>query len=196
MKQAGFEYLAFGVEGGNDKVLAAIHKGEKIETVKKAIHDACELGFEVALFFIVGSPGETWKDIEDSVALARSFPVLDAKFYNLIPFPDTELFQWVQGNGYFLVDPDVYLNDASHWDAKPLFATPELSYAERQSALRYTSGIRRQIRKRAMTQRLRKFGLFSTSLAEIFVNDSIQNALQHNRVLRRISLAAYQCIKR
>jgi len=196
MKQAGFEYIAFGVEGGNDKVLAAIRKGEKMESIKRAIREACELGFEVALFFIIGSPGETRKDIEDSVHLAQSFPVFDAKFYNLIPFPDTELFQWVQGNGYFLVDPDVYLNDASHWDAKPLFATPELSYAERQSALRYTSGIRRQIRKRAMTQRLRKFGLFSTSLAEIFVNDSIQNALQHNRVLRRISLAAYQCIKR
>jgi radical SAM superfamily enzyme YgiQ (UPF0313 family) len=195
MKQAGFEYIAFGVEGGNDKVLAAIRKGEKIESVKRAIREACELGYEVALFFIIGSPGETRKDIDDSVKLAQTYPVFDAKFYNLIPFPDTELFQWAERYGYFVVDPDVYLNDASHWDGKPLFTTPELSYAERQSALRYTSGIRRQVRKRAMAQRLRKFGLFSAPLAEIFVNDAIQNVLQHNRVLRRISLAAYQFIK-
>ena len=70
MKEVGFYYNAFGVEGGNDKVLKSIKKGEKMEQIRSAIKDACDLGYEVMLFFLVGSPGETWKDIEDSVAVA------------------------------------------------------------------------------------------------------------------------------
>ena len=71
MKQVGFYYIAFGVEGGNDKILKNLKKGETMADIRHAITDACELGYEVMLFFLVGSPGETWKDIEDSVALAK-----------------------------------------------------------------------------------------------------------------------------
>lgn len=155
MRRAGFTYLAFGVESGSDRVLKTIRKGEKLETIKRSIRLACDLGYDVALFFIVGFPGETWRDIEDSVALARSFPVVDAKFFNLLPLPGTALFKFVRDNGYFTTAPDEYLNDATHWqndarwDAAPVFATPELPFGQRMKALAYVAEAQREIRQRA-----------------------------------------------
>lgn len=192
LKEVGFKYLAIGVEGGNDRVLASIKKGEKIEVIKKAISQATELGFEVILFFLVGSPGETWQDLENSVELALTYPVFDAKFYNLIPFPDTELFSWVTENKYFIRKPDDYLNDASHWDGSPVFSTPEMTLEERKKALLYTSKIRKIIRKKSIERKLTKFGILGKFLALIFVNEFIQYQLLHNRFMRKISTLVFR----
>ncbi len=59
MMDAGFKYLAFGVEAGNNKILKNINKGETIEVTEAAIKNVLDLGFKVTLFFIVGFPGET-----------------------------------------------------------------------------------------------------------------------------------------
>lgn len=195
LKKVGFKTLAIGVEAGNNRILERIKKGETIETIKKAIGLACDLGFDVILFFIVGSPGETWADVEDSVRLARSFPVFDAKFYNLIPFPNTELFDWITANNYFIRYPEEYLNDASHWDATPVFATPGFSYEDRVKALKYTAKVRKEIRRNSLERKLKKLGRpISRFLANIFVLDFIQDQLMHNRVLRKFSVGVFKKI--
>lgn len=134
MKSVGFSYLAFGVEGGNDKVLKCLKKGETISVIEKAIKNACELGFKVVLFFLVGSPCETWEDIQDSIKLANKYPVYDVRFYNIIPYPKSEIFDWIQANNYFIVSPSEYLGKSATWDQKPLFVTPELSFEERKKS--------------------------------------------------------------
>lgn len=155
MKSVGFRYLAFGVESGSEKVLKNIRKGERLEAIKRSIRLACDLGYDVALFFIVGGPGETWRDIEESVGLALSFPVVDAKFFNLLPLPGTELFKWVSQRNYFTTPPDEYLNDPSHWqndarwDLQPVFATPEMPFEQRVKALAYVAEAQRRISVRA-----------------------------------------------
>ena len=159
MRSVGFKYLAFGVESGSERILKGIRKGESLGAIRRSIRLACELGYEVALFFIVGFPGETWSDIEQSVELARSFPVVDAKFFNLLPVPGTELFRWVSDNGYFTTPPEEYLNQPSHWqndarwDSKPVFATPELPSRQRAKALAYVARAQREIRREAQARR-------------------------------------------
>jgi radical SAM superfamily enzyme YgiQ (UPF0313 family) len=194
MRNIGLKYLAIGVEAGNDKILQRINKGERIEVIRQAIENACSLGYEVILFFLIGSPSETRQDIEDSVNIALSYPVFDAKFYNLVPFPDTELFKWISENKYFIRDPKEYLNDASHWDAKPVFITPELSFEQRVKALNYTAKIRKQVRKRALQRKLKKLGILSKFLTNIFILDSVQYQLLHNRFLRRLSTYIFRIV--
>jgi len=161
MRSVGFTYLAFGVESGSDRILKQIKKGESIEAIKRSIKLACDLGYEVALFFIVGFPGETWRDIEESVSLALSFPIVDAKFFNLLPLPGTELFRWVSERNYFTTSPDEYLNDPAHWqndarwDPRPVFVTPELPFEQRVKALAYVAEAQREVRNRAEQRRLR-----------------------------------------
>jgi len=105
MNEVGFYYIAYGVEGGNNQILERLHKGEKIETIERAIKDACDLGYRVTLFFLLGSPGEPKADIEDSIRLATKYPMYDVRFYNMIPFQNTKLYEWVSHNNYFRKDP-------------------------------------------------------------------------------------------
>jgi len=141
MKEAGFYCLAFGVESGSNKVLKALNKGETVEQIEKAIKEACNLGYWVELFFLLGSPSETWPDIKESIDLALKYPIYDAKFYNLIPFPNTKLYKWIQDKNYFILHPPGYLNYAMHHVNEPIFATSELTLKERKKAFRYANRI-------------------------------------------------------
>lgn len=186
MREAGFAYLAFGVEGGNDKVLKNINKGMKMESIERAIQDALKLGYKVTLFFIVGSPGETMDDIKDSINLALKYPVFDARFYNLIPFPQSRLYDWVKENNYFTVDSETYLNNSSQWSYLPVFETPDLSKNEREKALRMVRDVRKKIRYNSMRSSLTpKLGPVAGLVAKAYVNDWVQDKLMKRGVLRR-----------
>lgn len=186
MKEAGFAYLAFGVEGGNDKILKNINKGETIESVETAIRDSLKLGYRVTLFFIVGSPGETMDDFNDSINLALKYPVFDVRFYNLIPFPQSRLFDWVSENNYFTITPDDYLNSSSHWDNTPVFETPDLDRHERKIALKRAKDVRKKIRSRSMKDSLApKFGPLANLIAKIYVTEWVQGKLMRSAALRR-----------
>src|SRR3989338_395860 len=147
MKEVGFRYIAIGVEGGNNKILEALKKGEKIETIKEAIKNAHELGYDIGLFFVLGVPGETWQDIEDAVAVAKAYPIKNVFFFNLLPQPKTELYEWIEKHGYFVVPPSKYLNDASYFNNVPLYKTDSMDMGQRKKALKYTKNVRKQIRR-------------------------------------------------
>lgn len=159
MREVGFRYIAFGAESGSERILRRINKGERLEDIRRSTQLACDLGFDVGLFFIVGAPGETWDDLEASVQLALEFPVADAKFFSLIPLPGTELFRWVHEHGYFVTPPEEYLNDPAHWqndarwDRRPVFATPELPLDRRVEALTYVAEVQKTIRTRSEARR-------------------------------------------
>ena len=193
MKQVGFRELAFGVEAGNDKVLKRLNKSESIATIKKSIGDACDLGYEVTLFFLLGSPGETWSDIQDSISLATSFPVVDVKFYNLIPFPNTELYRWVKANNLLLREATEYLNDASHFVNQPIFQTAELSYRQRRAAWLYANkAVKRHCRQNKARSVQKKIedslgikGHLGAGLAKLWCTDVVQNHLLSLKMVRR-----------
>ncbi|TEU17767.1 MAG: radical SAM protein, partial [Anaerolineales bacterium] len=104
MKAVGVREIGFGVDGGNNRVLLDIvHKGETIETIERAIQDALDVGLEVRLFFILGHPGETLSDVEDSFALAQRYPVMLRHMTTPIRSPGTELFEWVRAHDRFLM---------------------------------------------------------------------------------------------
>ena len=196
MFSVGFRFLSFGVESANEPILQAIQKGEHLEQIDRAVRAACDIGYDVTLFFIIGLPGETPADAENSLQFAQKYPVFDAKFYNLIPFPNTEIFRWIEENHYFLHSPEEYLNQASHWDAEPLFETPEFPRAERIRMLNKAHQVRKRIRKAAMRRKLRRFGLLADVAASLFVNDWMQDLLLHNRAIRRLAETAFRKIKR
>ncbi|HEB12838.1 MAG TPA: radical SAM protein [Actinobacteria bacterium] len=187
MRQVGFTYIAFGVEAGNDRMLAELKKGEKLETIERSIKDACDLGYDVTLFFLLGSPNETWADIQDSLDLAARYPVMDVRFYNLIPYPRTELFDWVSEHNYFVRQPEDYLNDSSVFINKPIFATPELSVEDRVKALEQADRVERRVLRLAMERRLRRFGPLGKVGARYFSTKSGQRILRHNKIIRAIA---------
>jgi len=185
MYAVGFRFLSFGVESANDRILQTIKKGERLARIEQAVRDACDIGYDVTLFFIVGLPTETVQDVEASFQFAQKYPVFDAKFYNLIPFPNTEIYRWIETHNCFLYQPGEYLNKASHWDVEPLYESPEFPKAERIRMLQQGHKVRRRIRKAAMQRKLRKLGPFSSIAASLFVYDWVQDLLLHNKYIRR-----------
>jgi radical SAM superfamily enzyme YgiQ (UPF0313 family) len=172
MKDCGFKYLAFGVEGGNDRILNIVKKDESIQCIENAVKDATNLGFDVKLYFIVGSPYETLEDIKDSVRLALKFPITDVNFTNLVPFPETELMEWIKANGRLLRSPDDYLNDISGVETSPLFDAPGMSIPERIKAFKITEKARIKVIRPMIEEDIRHryayLGVFSLFIARLY----------------------------
>lgn len=181
MREAGFKYLSFGVEGGNNRILNAIKKGETIEQIESSIKDAVSLGFDVYLFFIIGSPGETAEDVEDSLKFALKYPIAGANFYNLVPFPGTELYDYVLKHGKFLIEPEQYLRNVPYYSNSPVFETKEFPKEERRRMLIKSKKIRKEIRDAVLKKRLCKLGVIGVVaypfLKVDFIKENILNGM-------------------
>lgn len=180
MREAEFRATAIGVESANDEVLKNIKKGETLEEIEKAVKLALKAGLEVSLFFIVGLPGETLQSFKKSMDFALRYPVTTATFYNLIPFPGTELFEWVKKNNYFILQPQDYLNTIAHLEFVPIFQTPEFNAGERKKALIMGSRINLFIKKLDMRRKLGN--TFIAAIAAWLIYDTFLNKIVFNLI--------------
>jgi radical SAM superfamily enzyme YgiQ (UPF0313 family) len=186
MREVGFRYLAFGVDAGNNKILELVKKGETIESIEQAIKSACALGYDVKLLFVVGTPGETREDVEDKVMLSKRYPVQEVHFYNIIPYPGTELHDWVKENDRFLRQPEDYLNDASCLTGGPVFDTPELSRQERINLYGYLGRVRKRIHRDAVRRTMRKGNVIGVLAGYILANSLVERLFYRSIFFRRI----------
>lgn len=171
MKEVGFNYIAFGADAANDKMLKIVKKGETIEDIEQALKNAYELGYNMKLLFIVGTQGETREDAEDKVRLAMKYPLDDVHFYNIIPYPGTELYEWIEKNNRFLKKPEDYLNDVTFCENNPIFDTPDLSAKDRIELFKYLEGVRKQVHKNTARRKLKNVPLLGHFAAQIVSTD-------------------------
>ncbi len=172
MKEVGVKEVGFGADGGNNRVLLDIvQKGETIETIEQAIQDAIDVGLEVRLFIIVGHPGETLSDIEDSFALAQRYPLIRLHLNNPVPYPGTALFEWVRSHDCFLISPEEYLNNVTDSDNEPIFMTPELSADVRRQILMRAREIESSVWQRAARRLFENLPVISTIAGWLFASE-------------------------
>jgi radical SAM superfamily enzyme YgiQ (UPF0313 family) len=186
MYEIGFRYIAFGVDGGNNKVLRIVKKGETIETIEQAIKESCDLGYGVKLLFVVGTPYETRADVEDKVRLSERYRIQEVHFYNLIPTPGTELYDWVRDNNLFLKDPEQYLNDASVLSNDPVFETPELPRSERIKLFRYLGKVRQQVHRNAIRRSFGENKVLGFLASYLVVNSFFERLFYQSRYMRNV----------
>lgn len=190
MREVGFAHLSFGVESGSNKVLKTLKKGEDIETIRETVRNACELGYDVALFFVVGAPGETMSDVQKSIDFAKEFPVLRAQFYNLLPFPKTELYEWIKKNNYFVNNYKSYkdyLNNITKAHINPVFETPELSKETRYDLMKKLGRVETQITRKATARKLKKLFPLNIVIAFFFSLPFFNKILFNNMFVRKIA---------
>jgi hypothetical protein len=72
----------------------------------------------------------------DSIRFAESLPTRFVNFFNLIPYPGTELFQWVKDNATFLSPEETYLKEKCYGTNDPVFETKEFSGDERRKVVK------------------------------------------------------------
>lgn len=186
MKEVGFQYIAIGADAGNNRMLKMIKKGETIEQIEQSVKDACELGFDVKLLFILGHLGETIDDINDSLTLAKKYPLARVHFYNPIPYPGTELFEQVSKKGYFLIKPEQYLNEVSDLDSTPVFETPELPRETRIELLKKARQVRKEVTIKAIEKMYSHIPLMGRFIGYFFGTGIVQRMFYGNIMFRKL----------
>lgn len=141
MKQAGWVYIQFGIETGDEEVFQSIGKRETIEQIKNAVRMTKKVGIEVGGSFIVDLPGMTLERIKNTEKLVQELQLNNATFNFATPIPNTKLWDHVLNNNeaHLLVDPL-----ESKW-GKPVFETPEFSANEKMQAFRLCCEARNRI---------------------------------------------------
>lgn len=132
MKKAGCKFISIGCESGNKEVLKKIKKSITKEQVSKASTWCEELNIDHSVNFIIGHTGETYEQALDSLKFAEELPANYCNFYNLVPYPGTEAYEWVMKHGNWLVDKDNYLKTVSYRDNSPIFETSEFTKEQRE----------------------------------------------------------------
>ena len=93
MKEAGCVRVFFGLESGNDSILALMNKQTSVIQGKRAVLTFKGAGIEVGAFFIVGYPGETDRTVLDTLRFASSLPLDYLSFTMPYPIPGTPLYE-------------------------------------------------------------------------------------------------------
>jgi radical SAM superfamily enzyme YgiQ (UPF0313 family) len=136
MKQAGCEFVAYGLETGSEKILKNIKKGITLQKALDAFQLTKKVGLKFAVNFIIGLPEETYQDALNSINLAKKLPANYVNFSNMVPYPGTETYGYIKEKGKFLLPKETYLTESTTKLGNPVFETPEFSSEERIKALK------------------------------------------------------------
>jgi radical SAM superfamily enzyme YgiQ (UPF0313 family) len=93
IKSAGLKQLVLAIESGSNRVLREImHKPIDLSMVKRVIADCRELGIDTDANILIGLPGETKQDIEDTRAFLKTLDATWFRIYIATPLVGSEMF--------------------------------------------------------------------------------------------------------
>ena len=127
MRKAGCYRIPFGIESGSKRILEIIRKKITKEQAIEAVKYAKKAGMIVETYFMIGLPGETEEDINESINFAIQLNTDYAKFAITTPLPGTPMFDSMMENGqiktkdwdkYNFAYPakEIYSHDTLSWD--------------------------------------------------------------------------------
>jgi radical SAM superfamily enzyme YgiQ (UPF0313 family) len=94
-KAAGVYSIAYGIESASPRILAMIHKSLSMDAVSAAIDLADRYDIWSIGFFMLGFPGETRAEMEETIRFAARSRLTTASIHSVIPLPATPLWDLV-----------------------------------------------------------------------------------------------------
>lgn len=125
MREAGCEYISFGIETGTQRLLDLIGKSLKIETIEHAVNLTHKVGIKSRGSFMLGLPTETTEDSLATIDFARRLPLDIAKFNLAVPYPGTELLNVAIQEGLQVTDDWSNINTAAGLSNTQAFYVPK-----------------------------------------------------------------------
>jgi radical SAM superfamily enzyme YgiQ (UPF0313 family) len=95
LKRAGCTEIWMGAESGSQKILNAMDKGLRVSDVVTARSRLAAENIRACYFLQFGYPGETWEDIQQTIALVRNTRHDDIGISFSYPLPGTVFYERV-----------------------------------------------------------------------------------------------------
>lgn len=131
MKDSGCMGVSVGIESANDQILKRIRKRQTLSQCTEGCRNLSRAGIPVHAQFMIGNPGDTFETVKESIEYAKKQRFSNVSFYLALPYPKTELWDYVKENGTFLKEDYTQFH---HFSNEPVFETPVFSAEERARA--------------------------------------------------------------
>jgi radical SAM superfamily enzyme YgiQ (UPF0313 family) len=102
LKRAGFNWLAFGIESGSEKVRDGVNKSFSQDMIRQSIGKAREAGINVIGNYIFGLPEDDYQTMQSTLSLALELNTEFANFYSCMAYPGSGLYEMADGQGWAL----------------------------------------------------------------------------------------------
>jgi radical SAM superfamily enzyme YgiQ (UPF0313 family) len=99
MKEAGCFGVSFGAESGSDRMLKIINKRTTVELNTRVSKYIEEAGLYLAASFMLGIPGETEADMEETITFMKKLPTHAKGFGSFRPLPGSPFYDEFIANG-------------------------------------------------------------------------------------------------
>ena len=99
MKKAGCYRINYGVESISKKSLKLLRKQTTPDAIRRAFRQTRNCGIETLAFMMFGIPGETWKNMMQSIEFVIELKADNAVFTVLTPYPGTVLYNNIEEYG-------------------------------------------------------------------------------------------------
>lgn len=134
MYKAGCRLVEFGIETGSEKTLKKIKKNTTLRQARNAIMWSKQAGLEVFSSFIIGFPGETLQDMQETVDFIKSSDIDYPKVNLLVPYPGSAVYDdIIKERPDISMEWDKYTSFSSMTDNAPVYVPDGISADELQS---------------------------------------------------------------
>lgn len=129
LREAGFRWLALGIESGSKHVRDGVDKGRFSYTeIINTVHKIQDAGINVIGNYIFGLPDDTHESMRETLDLSLEINCEFANFYSAMAYPGSNLYKLAIDQGWEL--PDTWIGYSQHsYECHPL-RTESLTSAE------------------------------------------------------------------
>lgn len=172
LAKSGCTSIHYGVESGSQRVIDILQKGVTLEQIRKAFKLTKAAGLRSFAYMMLGVPGETPEEMEQSIALVDELQPDHVNYSICMPLPGTPLYEAALRDG--LVASDFWREFAQN--PKPGLKLPVINGHLDEAALR-------RLQDRAMR---RFYSSFTTILRELRRTRGLRQLLVKARIGLRL----------
>lgn len=130
LKAANFTRVDIGLESGSEAVRKKyLKRNYSNDDVRNAVTAIRQAGLKVAMYVLVGIPGERFEDYLETEALLRELQPAGFASYIVFPYPGTEMYQDAKEQGLITESPDFRSERARTTMDLPTFPAKQIQKA-------------------------------------------------------------------